>query len=195
MFITTRTWWWPCKAETRRTCDIKWVAKLNFDGRFFTLLCISPSRMFVLYTSCRECLILNTIRVIVWIFLGLAFLLTVDRGGVGVPASKRACWSPVLTSNLWVSLCIWTWCERGVLRDWSQSWSWTPGPAYSARLITSLRMLNRMPLYCRLIDIRTSHCSRSYDLWREFNTSRLWLNLWGETPQRFCAMCFINRNC
>ena len=115
MFINTSTWWWPCKAETRRTDGIKWVAKLNFDGLFFTLLCISPSRMFILYTSCRQCLILDTIRVI-GNFLGLTFLLLVDGGAaLGVPASKRAYWSPIIRSNLWVSLCIWTWRVAGLI--------------------------------------------------------------------------------
>jgi len=159
MVINTSTLWLQCKAETRSTCDIKWASKVNFDGRLFTLLCISPSRMFILYTSCRECLILNTIGVIVWIFLGPTFsLASRRRGGVGVPLSKRAYWIPILTSNLWVSLCIWTWSERGVLQDCSQSSSWTLEPTNSATLVKSQRMLNRMPLHCRLIGIRTSHC-------------------------------------
>jgi hypothetical protein len=81
-----------------------------------------------------------------------------QKGGVGVPASKRAYWSPLLMSNLWVSLYIWTWSERGVLQDSSQSWSWTHEPAFSATLITTLRILNRMSLHYRLTDIRISHC-------------------------------------
>lgn len=158
MVINASAWWWSRKADTRSTCDSKWASKVNFYGRLFTVLCISPSRTFILYASCRECLILK-IRITIWIFLGLTFLLPVD-GGAELVCQRRSGRTgvAVLTSNLWVSLCIWTRSERGVLQDWSQSWPWTHEPAYGATLVKSRRMLNQMPLDCRLIDIRTSHC-------------------------------------
>jgi hypothetical protein len=42
------------------------------------------------------------------------FVTSLKRGGVCVLASKRAYWSPVVMSNLWDSLYIWTWSERDV---------------------------------------------------------------------------------